>query len=225
MPPSRPALLGGTQNRKGQPQFMFPSSDMNFEKGRFLSPSNNAPAQSLFQRNDPFAQNVPGVGTGASEAPAGVSSVLDVALAQSGAGVVDPIVAQPVVQAPALSTASDPRDDPTTAAGSFRPTGDQLKLVQPVRALDILENPKGAAAQVLGGVLINNPFISAKGRQALREGRVPQMNDLQPAFFRFTDPTVIAELQQLIAAAQGSGESPSIRSQEFFSNVFTAPSL
>lgn len=216
---SRPALLGSTQNR-ASPQFMFPSSEMNFERGRFLQPSNNAPAQSLFQRSDPFAQNVPGVGTGASEAPVGVSSVLDVAAAQAA-----PIISDPVAQVPSLSTANDLRDDPSTPQGAFRPRSDQLALIKPVTPLDIVTNPKGVAAQTLGAVLINNPFISAKGRQALREGRVPQMNDLQPAFFRFTSPDNVAALQALIQGADAGGSSPTQSTQDFFANVFSAPTL
>ncbi len=221
MPPSRPALLGGTQKR-GQPQFMFPSAEMNFDQGRFVQSSNNAPAQSLFSRNDPFAQNAPGVGLSASEAPAGVSSVLDIAMAQSGqAPLIDPVAAQPV-----LSTAGDLRDDSSTRQGSFQPSGANAALVKPVTALDVLENPIGVAAQKLGAVLINNPFISAKGRQALREGRVPQMNDLQPAFFRFTSPDNIQALQALIAQADSAGgTSPTQSTQDFFANVFTAPTL
>ncbi len=205
---------------------MFPSSDMNFEKGRFLQPSNNAPAQSLFQRDDPFAQNVPGVGAAADQAPAGVSSVLDIAMAQSGQAAAVPPLIDPVAQQPVLSTFNDPRDDSSTAQGSFAPRGDQLKLIKPVTALDIMTNPIGAAAQTLGAVLINNPFISAKGRQALREGRVPQMNDLQPAFFRFTSPDQIKELQSLITQAdQAGGTSPTQSDQDFFANVFAAPTL
>ena len=122
---------------------MFPSSDMNFDKGRFLQPSNNAGAQSLFQRNDPFAQNIPGVNGEAS--PAGVSSVLDVAMAQAGQPTA-PLV-DPVGQAPVLSTARDLRDDPSTVQGSFGPSGANAALVKPVTALDIMENPIGAAAQ------------------------------------------------------------------------------
>ncbi len=205
---------------------MFPSSDMNFEKGRFLQPSNNAPAQSLFQRDDPFAQNTPGVGAAANQAPAGVSSVLDIAIAQAGQASAVPPLVDPVAQNPVLATSNDPRDDSSTAQGSFRPSGDQAKLIKPVTLLDEATNPIGSTAQKLGAVLINNPFISAKGRQALREGRVPQMNDLQPAFFRFTSPDNIAALQTLIQQAdQTGGTSPTQSTQDFFSNVFTAPTL
>ena len=222
MPPTRPALLGGTQKRKTSPQFMFPSSEMNFDQGRFVGASNNAAQQSLFSNNDPFAKAVAGVGTSTSEAPAGVSSVLDVAIAQGGAQapLVDPVQAAPI------PASTDPRDDPSTVHGSFGPSGASAELVKPVTALDIMENPIGAAAQKLGAVFINNPFISAKGRQALREGRVPQMNDLQPAFFRFTSPENVQALQKLISQADSAGgTSPTQSTQDFFSNIFTAPTL
>ncbi len=197
---------------------MFPSSDMNFDKGRFLQPSNNVGAQNLFQRDDPFAQNIPGVNGEAS--PAGVSSVLDVAIAQAGQPTA---VGEPVQTAPINFAPPDRRDAP---GEGFRPRGANAELVKPVTALDIVTNPIGAAAQELGAVLVNNPFISPKGRQALREGRVPQMNDLQPAFFRFTSPDNVAALQGLIQQADSAGGTgPTQSTQEFFANIFTAPTL
>lgn len=210
---SQPALIGATQKRKQNqqhPQFLFPQPEMNFSEGRALPPSNNAQAQSLFQRNDPFARNVPGAG--ATVAP-GVSSVVDASRFGQAAGVpaetVEPIAGQ---QAPAAL------DQPVSLSG------DRLALVKPVRPLDILDNPVGAAAQLLGAALINNPFISAKGRQALREGRLPQPNDIQPAFFRFTPPQHVQELQGLLAAAGPSISLP-LQDQAFFQNVFRAPGL
>ena len=202
---------------------MFPSSDMNFDQGRFLQPSNNTAAQSLFQRNDPFAQNIPGVNGEAS--PAGVSSVLDVAMAQQGGAVVgEPTQFDPVAQGPQLNFAPpDRRDAP--GFGS-RAEGANAQLVKPVAPVDILTNPIGAEAQKLGAVFLNNPFISPKGRQALREGRVPQMNDLQPAFFRFTSPDNVQALQALIRRADSAGGTgPTQSTQEFFANVFANPTL
>ncbi len=199
---------------------MFPSPEMNFDQGRFIAPSNNAAQQSLFSKNDPFAQAVAGTGTAANQAPAGVSSVLDVAVQQqqAQAPLIDPIQAGPLNLAP-----PDRRDAP--GEGS-RARGANAELVKPVTALDIMENPLGAAAQKLGAVLVNNPFISPKGRQALREGRVPQMNDLQPAFFRFTSPDNVQALQRLIQQADAAGgTSPTESTQEFFANIFTAPTL
>ena len=195
---------------------MFPSPEMNFDQGRFIAPSNNAAQQSLFSKNDPFAQAVAGTGTAANQAPAGVSSVLDVAVQQQ-APLVDPVQVAPL---------NFERPDRRDAPGAAGPRGANAELVKPVTALDIMENPIGAAAQKLGAVLLNNPFISAKGRQALREGRVPQMNDLQPAFFRFTSPENVQALQKLISQADSAGgTSPTQSTQDFFANVFTAPTL
>ncbi len=203
---------------------MFPSSEMNFDQGRFIGASNNAAQQSLFSNNDPFAKAVAGQGVSASEAPAGVSSVLDVAAAQQ-APLVDPR------RDAILSDIASSNNDPPFGEGFINPSsqqaqGDHAALTKEVTALDIVTNPLGAAAQKLGAALVNNPFISAKGRQALREGRVPQMNDLQPAFFRFTSPDNIQALQGLILQAdQTGGTSPTQSTQDFFSNVFTAPTL
>lgn len=214
---SQPALLGSTQSRKRQqhPQFMFPdlNAQMNFSEGRVVPPSNNAGQQNLFQRDDPFAQKIPGT------IARGTSSVVD---ATRG---IDPIGTDPLGGQAGVILAEPVagQQEPEALDRAFTLSGDQAKLTKPVTPLDILENPKGAAAQLLGSTLVNNPFISAKGRQALREGRVPQLNDIQPAFYRFTNPRDIASLQGLIAGS--SKTAPTLETQEFFTNVFRAPGL
>lgn len=216
---SRPALLGGTQRkRQSQPQFMFPdlAKEMNFQAGRVLPPSNNTPAQSLFQRDDPFQRNMPGT---VSALP-GTSSVVDAARGVGSAA--ETAIGTAVVPNPDQARI-DEINNRTGQFGAFQPSGDQLKLIKPVTPLDILENPIGAAAQQLGAAVINNPFISAKGRQALREGRVPQLNDIQPAFYRFSDPVTVQALQGLIASSGPT--APTLEQQDFFTNVFRAPGL
>ena len=206
---SQPALLGATQQRKrtNQPQFMFPQTAQNLAEG-VQRPSNNAAQQSLFQQNDPFAQKIPGTGVAPIR---GVSSVVD---AVRGT--------QPVGEPAAFEPPVEGQQPPEALDRAFAPSGDQLKLIKPVTPLDILENPVGAAAQELSGVLVNNPFISAKGRQALREGRIPDLNDIQPAFYRFTNPIHVQALQGLLLSA---GQHKTPESLDFFTNVFTAPSL
>jgi hypothetical protein len=200
---------------------MFPdiAKEMNFQEGRVLPPSNNTPAQSLFQRDNPFQRNMPGL------VSAGTSSVVD---ASRQAAAPERTGINPVSEATGgefIEPTPIPTIPPSGQPGStpFAPSGDQLKLIKPVSPLDIMENPKGAAAQTIGAAVLNNPFISAKGRQALREGRIPQLNDIQPAFYRFTDPATVAALQGLIASSSETG--PTLEQQEFFTNVFTAPSL
>ncbi len=50
------------------------------------------------------------------------------------------------------------------------------------------------AARLFGGAVSNNPFISQAARTGFGEGQIPGMNQISPAFFRYTTPSIAQSL-------------------------------
>ena len=58
-------------------------------------------------------------------------------------------------------------------------------------------NALAEASKLIGGAVAGNPFINAAGQQSLAAGQVPQLNTIDPAFLRYTSPTITQMLQGL----------------------------
>ena len=58
-------------------------------------------------------------------------------------------------------------------------------------------SPTEQAAQLLFGAVRNNPFITPEGRANLEQGLAPLLNQINPAFWRYTSPTIIKSLESL----------------------------
>lgn len=204
---------------------------MNFKAGRFLPPSNNVAAQpSLFQRGDPFARNQPfSVRQALSGGVPGAapSTVANGATPETAGGGEIPGAFPLGAQVERiLESAAGLLPGPT---GQRTPTSlDALKLLQsqmeaeqgpppdprsPVNpAADILA--QDAKAFLAGQA--NNPFITEEGKASLAAGSVPAFNQVNPAFYRYSSPTVVQALTGLYnqTGLFGPGDIP------FFVNLF-----
>lgn len=204
---------------------------MNFQAGRYLPPSNNVAAQpSLFQRADPYARNqpfspaqalgggIPGVApsTVANGAPGGPQALNEPGaipfesqierMLQASAGLIPGPTGQPaptsldvlrMLQEQKFGVQEGPPPDPRSP-------------VNP--AADILTQDARAFLAGQG----NNPFITDEGKAALKAGSVPAFNQVNPAFYRYSSPTVVQALTGLYnqTGLFGPGDIP------FFVNLF-----
>ncbi len=58
-------------------------------------------------------------------------------------------------------------------------------------------SPTEQAAQLLFGAVSGNPFITSEGRANLEQGLAPLLYQFNPAFWRYTSPTIIRALEGL----------------------------
>lgn len=199
---------------------------MNFQAGRYLPPSNNTAAQpSLFQRSDPYARNQPF--SPQQALGGGIPGVAPSTVAQG---------ASPQTQLPGTIPIESQVERMLGAAAGLMPgpTGkptptslDALKLLQehlpppgppPDPGSPVVPNGDILAADArafLAGQA-NNPFITPEGKAALKEGSVPAFNQVNPAFYRYSSPTVVQALTGLYnqTGLFGPGDIP------FFVNLF-----
>ena len=208
---------------------------MNFTAGRYLPPSKNAAAQpSLFQRTDPYARNQPFSvrqalgGNIPGAAPSAIANGVGPGPQAAGGQIPGEIPVESQVER-ILQASAGLMPGPT---GEAAPTAlDALRLLQeqkfgvPDPSTPVSTTPGAptvaasdlalAARTVLEGVQ-GNPFITPEGKKALARGGVPAFNQINPAFYRYSSPTVIQALTALYPMTQlFSPEDPA-----FFANLF-----
>lgn len=77
-----------------------------------------------------------------------------------------------------------------------------------------------AAARLLGGATATNPFIDPAGRERLQGGLLPELNAINPAFYRYTSPLITQAMQGLFQ----SGGVP-LAHQRFLQEMFRPPGI
>ncbi len=219
---------------------LFPNPQMNFTAGRYMPPSNNTAAQpSLFQRGDPYARNQPfsvRQALGSGGIPGASPSLLANSTAPGpqalGGELPGSIPIESQVERILGASAGlmpGPSGEPT-------PTSlDALRLLQeqkfgidpstPVSPTDggptVAASDLALAARALQPGVENNPFITPEGKKALARGGVPSFNQINPAFYRYSSPTVVQALQALYPMTQLFGPQDA----SFFANLFTPRGL
>lgn len=107
--------------------------------------------------------------------------------------------------------------DPSTGVISGTPP---LASIQPIAPTISPGSYVADAARLLGGAVGNNPFISQAARTGLSEGGVPALNQISPAFFRYTTPSIS---QALLGLFESIGRP---REDSLFTvNQFRPPSI
>ena len=81
--------------------------------------------------------------------------------------------------------------------------------------LDVLEGSLAEVAKLLGPAVASNPFLAPRAKEMLAKGRVPLLEDISPAFYRHTSPSIVQSLQGLLV---GTGNLTR-EDVEFFSNT------
>ena len=158
--------------------FLFPRPNPNFSAGRYMPPSKNTGAQpTMFQRSDPYARNMPQTARQALAATPGVPAY--------GVSQVAALAGQPMAAYGAQPAPAAPAAPPVAPAGTPAVGG----------------NPLANAAQLFGGSVAGNPFIAQGGQQRLQQGLLPDLNQINPAFWRYTSPVIQQALQGLYRSA------------------------
>lgn len=210
---------------------------MNFTAGRYMPPSNNTAAQpSLFQRSDPYARNQPfsvrqalGEGIpGASPSLLANGTAPGPQTAGGAGGAIPgdiPIGSQVerILQASA-GLAPGPTGEPApTALDALRLLQEQKFGIDPSTPVSPTDGAPTVAASDLALAAKKvfegtegNPFITPEGRKALERGGVPAFNQINPAFYRYSSPTLVQALQALYPMTQLFGPQDA----SFFANLF-----
>jgi len=206
---------------------MFPRTNTNFTSGRYLPPAKNTAQQpSLFQRNNPYATQVPGLqpvlnqfGRGTSIGD--ISSILAGVRQQAqGAqsGVTSGVSAPPVNLQGLQSFAG--------ATPAQLEALNQIAFGTPMERLagtpvQMNTNPyiTGAARQLVGA-LGTNPGITPEAKLQMARGYAPALNQINPMFWQYTSPVIQQALQGLY---QSTGVRP--EEQSFFREIWTPMGL
>lgn len=207
---------------------LFPNPAMNFTAGRYLPPSNNVAAQpSLFQRADPYARNQPFSvrqalgGTVPGAAPSTVANGAGQPQAQGQGTIPGDIPIQSQIQRILMEDAG--LIPPATGAPESTSL-DALLLMQKYQTEQeqgantpiVGQSDLAAAAKLVLEGVQGNPFITPAGKKALASGAVPQFNQINPAFYRYTTPSVVQALMGLYPMTGLFGpEDPA-----FMANIF-----
>ena len=204
--------MGKKKSTKGGP-FLFPRPNPNFATGRYNPPSKNVAQQEMFQQNNPYASNVMGATLNAP--PVQPGSMMDIynRYGQQGA-TVGPLAAAtaPVAAAVGSFGAGTSIDDiarsyyagvPNTIPPVLQPPVGPNVPTPPLPGTPPLQNtgPLADAARLFSGSVAGNPFINAAGQGRLSTGYLPDMNQINPAFWRYTSPVI----QQALSGLYQSG--------------------
>ena len=66
--------------------------------------------------------------------------------------------------------------------------------------LGVLEGSLAEVAKLLGPAVASNPFLTPRAKEMLAKGRAPLFEDVSPAFYRHTAPSIVQTLQGLLAS-------------------------
>ena len=122
-----------------------------------------------------------------------------------GTPIVAPVTPPPPPPPPAPAPASAPAPAPAPAPVPVPAPVPDPPTVAPIGedegeeegGEDAPLSPTEQAAQLLFGAVRNNPFITPEGRTNLEQGLAPLLNQINPAFWRYTSPTIIKSLESL----------------------------
>lgn len=104
-----------------------------------------------------------------------------------------------------------PRPSPTEAFNALQ-EGRPVEAQQALRRaaglpadeeLGVLEGSLAEVAKLLGPAVASNPFLNARAKEMLAKGRAPLFEDISPAFYRHTAPSIVQTLQGLLAGTGG----------------------